>query len=83
MHTRGWLGPLDFVISTLDIHWDVRAGDYALFTTGDQKRLVILNGMWCGLPGSIVSEDRRASWEMGEEPSETHHGERSSHTQHG
>ena len=47
-----------------------------MFTTRHQKRPDVLNGLGCGLPGPIVSEGRRASWEMVEEPSETHHGEK-------
>ena len=47
-----------------------------LFTTRHQKRPDVLNGLGCGLPGPIVSEGRRASWEMVEEPSETHRGEK-------
>ena len=47
-----------------------------MFTTRLQKRPDVLNGLGCGLPGPIVSEGRRASWEMVEEPSETHHGEK-------
>ena len=47
-----------------------------MFTTRHQKRPDVLNGLGCGLPGPLVSEGRRASWEMVEEPSETHHGEK-------
>ena len=47
-----------------------------MFTTRLQKRPDVFNGLGCGLPGPIVSEGRRASWEMVEEPSETHHGEK-------
>lgn len=77
MHIGGWWGRWIF----WSLHWifTVMArleGRLCCFTTRHQKRPDVLNGLGCGLPGPIVSEGRRASWEMVEEPSETHRGEK-------
>lgn len=72
-----WSRPLDWVVSTLDMHWAVPVGVLALFTSRDQKRPCILSGKCCnsqglqyqkieGIPGRPVRSCLRRKLSLGQ-----------------